>query len=86
MLEAWVRYEEVLPGLGDRFDAAVKAGLARVATFPESAPRYAGEFRRLLIRRFEHGVFYRMHGQRIVVTAVLGLRLDPEAIRRRLGL
>ena len=61
-------------------------GLARIVELPESAPVYAGEFRRLLVRRFEHGIFYRVHGARIVVTAVLDLRQDPAKIRERLDL
>jgi hypothetical protein len=69
-----------LPGLGDRFEAEVRAVLLRIAELPESAPIYTGEFRRLLVRRFEHGVFYRIQGTRIVVTAVLDLRQDPAAI------
>lgn len=86
LLAAWVRYEELLPGLGDRFEAEVRAGLARIVELPECAPVYAGEFRRLLVRRFEHGIFYRIHGTRIVVTAVLDLRQDPAKIRARLDL
>ena len=62
----WVRYEELLLGLGDRFEVEVRAALARIVELPESAPLYAGEFRRLLLRRFEHGIFYRVHGAREV--------------------
>jgi plasmid stabilization system protein ParE len=79
-------YEEILPGLGDRFEAEVRAALLRTVELPESAPVYAGEFRRLLVRKFDHGIFYRIHGARIVVTAVLDLRQDPTTIRRRLNL
>jgi hypothetical protein len=39
-----------------------------------------------LVRKFDHGIFYRIHGTRIVVTAVLDLRKDPTTIRRRLNL
>ena len=86
LLAAWMRYEEVLPGLGDRFEAEVRAALLRTVEPPESAPVYSGEFRRLLVRKFDHGIFYRIHGARIVVTAVLDLRQDPTTIRRRLNL
>src|SRR3977135_2469466 len=72
-----MRYEEILPGLGDRFGAEGLAALFRTVELPESAPVYAGEFRRLLVRKFDHGIFYRIHGARIVVTAVLDLRQDP---------
>ena len=82
LFAAWVRYEEALPGLGDRFEAEVRAVLLRIAELPESAPIYTGEFRRLLVRRFEHGVFYRIQGTRIVITAVLDLRQDPTALCR----
>lgn len=78
LFAAWVRYEELLPGWGTV--SRPKYG----RTWPESAPIYAGEFRRLLVRRFEHGIFYRIHGARIVVTAVLDLRQDPAKIRERL--
>jgi plasmid stabilization system protein ParE len=87
LFAAWARYEGVSPGLGDRFEAEVRAGLARIVELPESVPVYAGEFRRLLVRRFEHGIFYRVHGARIVVTAVLDLgkqtRRYARPLRRR---
>jgi hypothetical protein len=38
------------------------------------------------MRKFDHGIFYHIHGTRIVVTAVLDLRQDPTTIRRRLNL
>ena len=30
LLAAWMRYEELLPGLGDRFEAEVRAALLRI--------------------------------------------------------
>ena len=84
LFAAWQCYEDVVQGLGDRFGAEVRAGLTQLSEFPESAPHYAGGFRRLLVRRFEHGVFYRVHGGCIVITAILDLRQDPAAIRHRL--
>lgn len=85
LFEAWRRYEELLPGLGDRFDRTVREGLQHLEQFPESAPRYSGEFRRLLLQRFGHGIFYRVHGERLVVVAVLDLRQNPALIRQRFG-
>jgi hypothetical protein len=82
---AWVKYEEIESGLGETFEWEVRRGFAQIATYPESAPVYAGQFRRLLVRRFEHGIFYRVHGQRIVITAILSLRQSTETINRRLG-
>jgi hypothetical protein len=62
LLAAWMRYEEILPGLGERLEVEVRAALFRTVELPESAPIYAGEFRRLLMRRFDHGIFYCIHG------------------------
>jgi plasmid stabilization system protein ParE len=67
---AWEYYEQIQPGLGDAFEDELRRALAQIATFPESAPVYSGQFRRLLVRRFEHGSFFRVHGQRIVITAI----------------
>ena len=83
---AWVHYESLNPGLGAKFDEAVLSSLQRLARFPASAPLFAGEFRRLLLLRFDHGIFYRIHGSRLVVAAVIDLRKNPEEIRRRLGI
>lgn len=84
LLAAWTRYEEASPGLGERFEAQVRAALGRITEHPESAPFYAGEIRRLLVRRFRYGIFYRVHGSRVVIIALLDLRQDPSAIERRL--
>ena len=81
---ACVHYEEIQSGLGEAFEGEVRSGLAQIAAYPKSAPVYAGQFRRLLVRRFEHGIFYRVHGQRIVITAILGLRQSTETLKRRL--
>jgi len=86
LFEAWKYYEELAPGLGERFDHAVKEGLGRLVIFPGSAPRYTGEFRRLLLRRFAHGIFYRQQGARLIVVAALDMRQDPESILKRLGI
>lgn len=85
LFSTWQSLEELVPGLGNRFDLSIKSALERLAMHPESAPIYIGEFRRLVLQRFDHGVFYRIHGRRLVITAVLSLRQDPEDIRRRLG-
>ena len=63
---------------------AVDAYLARIATFPQTAPVYIGRVRRQVMQRFPYGVFYEAHPTRILVAAILDLRQDPEKIRRRL--
>jgi hypothetical protein len=63
---------------------AVDAHLARVAAFPEIAPLYMGRVRRQVMQRFPFGIFYQAFPKRILVTAILDLRQDPERIRNRL--
>jgi plasmid stabilization system protein ParE len=86
LLSAWQNYEEWMPGLGDRFDEAYLAAVEQLQMFPYSAPLFAGSVRRKLIAGYDHGIFYQVHGRRIVISAVLLLKQDPEAILRRLGL
>lgn len=85
LFEAWKYYEELIPGLGERFDHSVQEGLRYLVQFPQSAPHYAQEFRRLVLRDFACGIFYRLHGERLVIVAALDLRQDPGSIQRRLG-
>jgi plasmid stabilization system protein ParE len=86
LLQAWEWYENIEVGLGERFHDAVQKALRQLSENPESAPRYAGNLRRMLVRRFRHGLFYQIHGIRIIVTAVVNLHQSEETIRRRLGL
>ncbi|MCX6981180.1 MAG: hypothetical protein NTV08_10575 [Verrucomicrobia bacterium] len=86
VLETQARLEEILPGLGNRFNARTEEALDRLLLFPECGPAYSATFRRLLVRDFPHGIFYTLEGRRIVVHAVLDLRQEVRAIARRLGL
>jgi hypothetical protein len=40
--------------------------------------------RRFLVPNFPFGIFYSVEGHRILISAVLDLRQDPERIRERL--
>ena len=84
LLEHYSRYEDVHPGLGDRYYNRVQDGLRLVCDFPEIAPSYAKPFRRLLLAGFPVGVFYVIEGRRVVVHAMLDLRQSPKTIMHRL--
>ena len=85
ILETQARLEDVLRGLGDRFNARAEEALDRLLAFPECGPVYSAPFRRLLIRDFPHAIFYCIEGRRVVVHAVLDVRQDARTIARRLG-
>jgi hypothetical protein len=78
------RFEDYREGFGVEFMLAVDAYLARIAVFPEIAPRYFERIRRQVMQNFPYGIFYEVLPTRILVTAILDLRQDPEKIRHRL--
>jgi len=82
---AYELYEDYQTGRGDIFMRHLDAAFAHLRTFPESAPIFHGNYRRLLVPRFPYAIFYTLEPTRIVVSGVMYLRQDPEAIRRRLG-
>ena len=81
--EIFNRFEDYHEGFGIEFMLAVDAYLARISTFPEIAPAYLDSVRRQVMRGFPYGIFYVPFPTRILVTAILDLRQDPQAIRRR---
>ena len=81
---AFNRYEDFQQGRGEVFIRQLEAALTLLRQHPQIAPAYAGLYRRMLIRDFPYGIFYQVQPARIVVTAVMDLRQDPETIRRKL--
>ena len=82
---AYTFCESLQPGRGDVFMRQLDVALGHLRRFPEIAPFFQGPYRRLLIGGFPYGVFYAIEGNRIIVSAVMDLRQNPEIIRKRLG-
>ncbi|HEY3853332.1 MAG TPA: type II toxin-antitoxin system RelE/ParE family toxin [Verrucomicrobiae bacterium] len=78
------RLESHADGLGVELLTVVDAYLERITVFPEIAPIYCDNIRRQVMQGFPYGIFYERHPTRIMVVAILDLRQDPKAIRRRL--
>ena len=57
-----------------------------ISEFPQLYERFDGDLRRAVLKRWSLGIFYECLADAIFVAAVLDLRRDPAAIRRRLGL
>lgn len=81
---AFNRYEGFQPGRGEVFMRHLDAVLTHIRQHPELAPVYGEVYRRRLIRDFPYGVFYQVQPKRVIVAAIIDLRQDPQAIRRRL--
>ena len=84
----YVSCEDRSPGSGDKLSEQVSASLETVRTFPRRGSRVADFplLRRVLVGRHRHyGVYYAAVGARVIVTAVVDLRSDPETILRILS-
>ncbi len=69
--EAFDWYERQVDGLGREFLICIEAGLATIRHEPFLLSEIYQQVRRLLIRRFPFGIFYRVNSNRISVLAIL---------------
>lgn len=77
MREAFLWYDEWLPGLGEAFLSELDRELAGILAHPERHATIRRNIRRALLRRFPFGVFYVVERGRIIVLAVLHTSRDP---------
>lgn len=78
-------YDRRMPGLGEAFLRNIELTLTRIERFPESYQIQFGDYRSAPVRRFPYGVFYRVLPDAVEVDALFYGRMDPAAIRERLG-
>ena len=81
--DAYRWYENQRKGLGDQFLDAVTACVEAVQRHPERFPVLHRDTRRALLRRFPYGLFYRIHGDTIIVVACFHVRRRPRVWRTR---
>ncbi len=81
--EATRWYESKRAGLGREFALAVDAALSLAAESPERYPELHNDIRRILVKRFPYGVFYRIVRSEVIVLAIIHLRRDPARWRNR---
>ncbi len=75
--EAYRRYEQQQVGLGEDFLVALEEVYQQLQKTPEAHQVIYREVRRALPRRFQYGVYYRSHADRVEVIAVQHSRRDP---------
>lgn len=83
---SYEQFEQQHGGRGDQFLRHLRALEALLSANPHLGVHVARGIRKLLLPRFDHGIFYTVEGSRIMVAAVLDLRRDPAFIRSRIGL
>jgi plasmid stabilization system protein ParE len=82
VLEARAWYDGRRTGLGKEFAQAIDETVHRIVEHPLAYPRAHRDTRRAVLSRFPYAVYYRVHGEDIVVQAVHG-RQHPSRWRRR---
>ena len=65
-----VYYNEVQPGLGERFTAAVAEAAARAVAFPLSGAPSRATTRRIIVQGFPFSIFYQPEPDEIVIFAL----------------
>ena len=78
-------YEAQRAGLGGEFLHQVDAVFRRMEAHPRQFPKFHGELRRALLRRFPYAAYFLSERRRIVVIGVLHQRRDPSTWQQRLG-
>jgi plasmid stabilization system protein ParE len=81
--DAYDWYEARREGLGGEFLACVDEALERIARMPQAPSPVHRDVRRVLLRRFPHGVFYVVEADVVVVLAVFHQRRDAAQWRGR---
>ena len=81
---AFNRFEEYREGLGVTFLQELEVAYEYLQRHPGIGRLYAKDRRRFLVPNFPFGIFYSVTAGRIIISAVLDLRQDPERIRERL--
>jgi len=84
-LEAYRWYEGQESGLGAEFRQELRAAIQRIRESPSAYRVLHRETRRVRLRRFPYGVFYREYGEAIVIVAVMHARRHPNKWKRRQG-
>ena len=82
--EAYDWYESQTAGLGLEFLRAVEVGLGQIrrAAAPLTPPVLHEATRRLLLRRFPYGIFYKIEGN-VIVAACCHTQRGPEVWQSR---
>ena len=80
---AW--YESIHPDLGARFALAVDAAVDVIARSPLVFQIVHAQIRRVGVRRFPYGLFFKVESHRIVVIACMHGRRNPKRWKLRRG-
>jgi len=81
--EAFLWYYERGQGLGAEFIRSIDAAVNLIARQPESQSTVHREVRRILLRRFPYGLFYRYDGSQVLVLGCFHASRNPQLWKTR---
>lgn len=85
LAEAIDYYNSECPGLGYEMAFEAKDALRRINYFPNAWPLFTKTTRRCLLNRFPYGILYRKRNDKIIVYAIMHLKLNPIRWVKRLN-
>lgn len=83
LAEAKGWYEQKRVGLGQEFLLCVEAALNSISRMPEAATEVCPGVRRVIVRRFPYGVFYRLDSDQIAILAIYHSKRNPRGWQER---
>lgn len=81
--EAAAWYEAEVKGLGRDFVRAVDEAINAAAQLPMRFPDVHRGVRRVLVKRFPYGVYFRVEQEQLIVFAIMHLHRDPARWQQR---
>ena len=81
--DAFLWYETQRVGLGEEFREALRFALARVGENPQLHQIIHRSTRRVLLKRFPYGIYYKEFPEVIVIVACMHGRRDPKRWQSR---
>jgi hypothetical protein len=84
LAEATRWYERQHKGLGAEFLLCVEEALDRIRLLPEGYREVGPGVRRVIVRRFPYGLYYRVDPDQIAVIALYHSKRDPRGWKERI--
>ena len=85
-VEAFNYYEALSPGRGgERFENAFRRALSQIEAGVTTHLRVFDRFHRVCVPGYLYNLYYRLAGERAVVSGLLYSRFDPQRIRDTLN-
>ncbi|MBA4188695.1 MAG: type II toxin-antitoxin system RelE/ParE family toxin [Planctomycetaceae bacterium] len=76
--EAAAYFNDARPGFGDEFEAAVEAALDLIGKQPRAFSPYHSGYRKFVLGRYRHLIFYREYDAHVWVAAVHHASREPD--------